>query len=172
MGEKVILTHEGAEQFENALNMLDSSLNELRKVADNMLPQKLVNEGLKIYLPEFCRFIELERNITVNLSFNSEFNRVEESSESAIFRIVKSLVGYILKYSEASMINISISLENHMLTLQVFNNGKGFDLSSPTVLGSKEIAHIKLWVEIIKGRFLIIPEPNKGNEVIVEFDIN
>ena len=54
MGDKVILTHEGAEQFENALNMLDSSLNELRKVADNMLPEKLVNEGLRIYLPEFC----------------------------------------------------------------------------------------------------------------------
>jgi len=171
MGDKVILTHEGAEQFENALNMLDSSLNELRKVADNMLPEKLVNEGLKKYLPEFCKAIENERNIRFNLNFNSEFNRLDETRESSIFRILKSLIGYILKYSEASKINISITLEENMLLLQVSTDGKDFDLTSPTVLGSKEIAYIKLWVEIIKGKFIIIPESTKGHEVIIEFDL-
>lgn len=172
MGDKVILTHEGVAQFENALHMLDISLNELRKVADNMLPQKLADEGLKVYLPEFCMFIEQERNIKFDLHFNDEFNRLDESKESAVFRIIKSLTGYILKYSEASAITISITQENHVLRLQIFNNGKGFDLSSPSVLGSKEIAYIKLWVEAIKGRFIIVPEPNKGHEVMIEFDLD
>jgi len=171
MGGKVILTHEGALQFENALNMLDLSLNELRRVADELLPEKLVNEGLKKYLPEFCKVIELEKNVTFNLFFNNELGRLDELRESAVFRILKSLIGYILKYSEASVITISISHVNKLVTLQLFNNGKGFDLSSPEVSGSKEIAYIKLWVEKIKGRFQIIPEPNKGNEVIIELDM-
>ncbi len=171
MEGNVILTNEGVEQFENALSMLDSSLNELRKIADSMLPEMLVKDGLRAYLPAFCKSIEIERKIKLNLNFNSEYERVEESIESAVFRILKSLIGYILKYAEASVVTIYIELENKVLTLHVSNNGKGFDFSNPSILGSKEIAYIKLWVEIIKGRFLIIPEHNKGHEVIVEFNL-
>lgn len=171
MEEKVILTHEGVTQFENALSMLDTSLSELKKVADNMLPENLVNDGLRIYLPEFCRTVSNERNIKFNLNFNNEFDRLTEPMEAAVFRAIRSLIHYILKYAEATSINISIFLENKTLTVDITNNGKGFDMTSPNILGSKEMAHIKLWVEIMKGRFWIIPEHNKGNEVIIEFTL-
>lgn len=171
MGERVILTHDVIKQFEKALIMLDTSINELYRVADTMMPEHLATEGLKNYLTEFCAEIEKERNIRIKLEFINYFNRIETSKDASIFRIIKALVDYTLKYSEATGIAIQLTIESHMLNLQFTNNGKGFDISGPQVTGAKDIAHIKLWVEILKGKFQILPNPAKGNEIFIELDL-
>jgi two-component system NarL family sensor kinase len=171
MGDRVILTQEDIKQFENALFMLDTSLNELYQVADTMVPEQLAMEGLKNYLTGFCNRVEKERNIKINLEFVNDVNLPKKTKDISVFRIIKALVDYTLKYSEASEISILLTIEGHKLNLQFANNGKGFDLSGPNISGAKEIAYIKLWVAIIKGKFQILPEPTKGSEVFIELNL-
>ena len=171
MGERVILTYDVVKQFENALNMLDISINELCRVADSMVPEHLVMEGLQNYLTEFCNTVEIERNIKIDLEFANDFNRAENAKDISVFQIIKALVDYTLKYSEATRIYILLTFDGSMLNLQFTNNGKGFDITGPYISGAKEIAHIKLWVEILKGKFQILPNPTKGNEVFIELNL-
>jgi len=171
MEGKVILSKEDVTQFENAINMLDTSITELRRVADNMIPEKLANQGLKEYLTEFCYTIEKERNITIHLLFSDGFVNTDKSKDIHMFRIIRAIFDYSLKHSEATELRISLSLENNILNLQVIINGKGFDLTIPTSKGAKEIAYIKLWVEIIKGEFQILPDKQKGNEIFIELNL-
>jgi len=171
MEGKVILSNEDVEQFENALHMLDLSISELRKVADNLIPEKLVSEGLKGYLTEFCNEVKHERKINILLTFSDGFALKDQNKDISVFRIIKAIVDYTLKYSEATDIKIDLAQENHLLNIQVIINGKGFDLSIPGSKGAKEIAYIKLWVEIIKGEFFILPERQKGNEIFIELNL-
>ncbi|HEY4787187.1 MAG TPA: hypothetical protein VIH57_14110 [Bacteroidales bacterium] len=171
MGERLILTNEDVLQFERALQMLDLSINEFREVADSMAPEKLVTKGLHTYFTEYCKALEQERNLKINLSFTSEFQHLEESHEMSVFRVLRAVLAYIVKYSGASEISISLSRDNFNLSMQIAINCNGFDLSRTTIPGAKEIAYIKLWVEIQKGKFMILPHHNKGNEVIIELNL-
>jgi two-component system, NarL family, sensor kinase len=171
MKGKVILSNEDVEQLENALHMLDTSIIELRKVAENMIPEKLALQGLKEYLTDFCYTVEKERNINIKLSFSDGFALSNTSNDISIFRIIKAIVDYTLKYAESTEISITLTQENSILSLQVITNGNGFDLTIPYSKGAKEIAYVKLSIEMIKGDFQILPNRQKGNEIFIELNL-
>lgn len=171
MGERVILTNEDVKQFENALFMLDTSITELYRVANAMIPEQFVVEGLKTYLTEFCRKVGKERNIKIDLEVVNDFGMIDGSKDYSVFQIIRALIDYTLKYAEASKVSITIVAEGPLVNIQFTNSGKGFDITGPEVAGAKEIAHIKLWVEILKGKFQILPNPTKGNEIYIELNL-
>ncbi|MGZ5286121.1 MAG: histidine kinase, partial [Flavisolibacter sp.] len=54
MKKNQIMTPENQLAFERSIDMLDSSINEMRRVAHNMMPEALVKFGLDTALNDFC----------------------------------------------------------------------------------------------------------------------
>ena len=54
MKKNLIMTPENQQAFERSMDMLDSSINEMRRVAHNMMPEALVKFGLDTALNDFC----------------------------------------------------------------------------------------------------------------------
>jgi len=109
--------------FHNALEMLDGSIRELRRVAHNLMPESLLRFGLKAALTDFCRNIE-----HVTLHFFGDERRLEEKIEITVYRIIMELVNNALKHSESEQINIQVIVDNDRINLVVQDNGKGFDI--------------------------------------------
>ncbi|MBL0134580.1 MAG: tetratricopeptide repeat protein [Chitinophagaceae bacterium] len=53
MKGNLVMTPENSKAFENSLDMLDSSISEMRRVAHNMMPEALVKFGLNTALKDF-----------------------------------------------------------------------------------------------------------------------
>lgn len=123
MGKNVILTGEGVAQFNYALDLLNSSILGFQKIADKMIPQKLVNEGLVVYLEEFCKFISAEHNIKTSYIFEGNPDRLFESIEMAMFRGFRSLIVLILKHSQPTLIDVKLVRTNENLKLNIKDNG-------------------------------------------------
>ena len=150
--------------FHNALEMLDGSIRELRRVAHNLMPESLLRFGLKAALTDFCRNIE-----HVNLHFFGDERRLEEKLEISVYRIILELVNNAIKHSGAQQINVQVIVENDRINLVVQDNGKGFDPAVTDTDKTTGLNSINSRVESLGGRMELISSPGKGTEVQVEF---
>ena len=66
MKGNLIMTPENQQAFERSMDMLDSSINEMRRVAHNMMPEALVKFGLDTALKDLCNDINQSGALQVN----------------------------------------------------------------------------------------------------------
>jgi two-component system NarL family sensor kinase len=165
-----LLDNSSKTDFENTLELLDSSVKELRRVAHNMMPEALIKLGLKDAISDFCSEIS-NPTIQVDFRFYGENRRIDQKIEISSFRIIQELVNNALKHSEASQIVVQIVQEVERLSISVQDNGKGFDLKKIETNMGIGLSSIKSRVAAHNGTIDINTEPGKGTEIQVEFGI-
>ncbi|HRE51225.1 MAG TPA: tetratricopeptide repeat protein [Flavitalea sp.] len=174
MKDNLILTPENAQAFERSLDMLDSSIREMRRVAHNMMPEMLVRYGLDIALREFCN--EIDGSGAVHTRYQSigmENAIIEQTTAIAAYRIVQELVNNTIRHAAATQVLVQAhaSQQENLLTLTVEDDGKGFDtalLKQPDGMGW---SNIKNRVDFLKGRLDVQSEPGKGVSVLIEIGL-
>ena len=168
--ENHIINNGDVNSFKQALNLLDTSITELRRVARNMMPQTLLNSGLKEAVSEFCDNLERSSNINIKFQFYGNEKRLPQSYELTVYRIVQELLNNILKHANAAEVVVQLVQEEDRLSLLIQDNGKGFDKSKIDLFEGHGLKNIKSRVESLGGHFDIDSEINKGTEITVEID--
>ncbi len=157
-----VLASEDVSRFNKVVEMLDSSITELRRVAHNMMPDSLSRYGLKVSLQDFCDSFS-----NVHFHFFGNDERLDNTLEIMIYRSVHELVNNALKYAEAENINVQIVQEDDRVSLTVQDDGKGFDVQQK-VKGTG-LNNIRTRAESVGGSLEVYSEPGKGTEINVEF---
>jgi signal transduction histidine kinase len=171
MKDNLIITPDNMAVFERSLDMIDTSIKELRRVAHNMMPEMLVKFGLDEALKEYCNSLNATKLIAVKYqSFGME-TRMDGSKEIIIYRIVQELLNNILKHAAASEALVQLVKEDSRLSIVVEDNGKGFDTS---VLESNKGAgwtSIRSRIDYLQGQLDINSEAGKGTSVTIEINV-
>lgn len=171
MKNNSILTESQVQAFNHALSLLDNSIGELRRIAHNMMPETLHRYGLKTAFNDYFTEI-LQGNLDVKFSFFGEDLRYNNELELTVFRIGQELVNNALKHAKASRINVQLFEEPNRISLQVFDNGKGFSPEEIEKLsGSKGLINIKNRVSAFGGTFEINSQQGQGTEILLEFNL-
>jgi len=165
MKGNAILPESDVPAFQNALEMLDGSIRELRRVAHNLMPESLMRYGLKAALTDFCRTID-----HVDLHFFGDEGRIDEKFEVAIFRIAQELVNNAIKHSGSKQINVQLIQEKNRVNLVVQDNGTGFDTTTLQTEKTTGFRSIRSRVESLGGQLELSSFLDKGTEVQVNFN--
>ncbi|RYF99530.1 MAG: sensor histidine kinase [Chitinophagaceae bacterium] len=171
MKDNLVITPDNMAVFERSIDMLDTSIRELRRVAHNMMPEMLTRFGLDEALKEFCNAVTSTQLVAVKYQSVGLTNRLEKSTEILIYRIIQELINNVLKHASATELFVQVIKEDTRLNLIVEDNGKGFD---PTLLAQSKgagWANIRSRVEYLKGQLDIHTEPGKGVLINIEFPI-
>ena len=159
----IILKSESVKHFDTAMNILNDSIVEMRRVAHHLMPDTLNKSGLKTALQDFCNSFP---NIEFSW-FGNEERLDDQKKEIMIYRIIHELVNNSLKHSGATKIGVNIMKETDYIAFTVFDDGCGFD----TEVKFKGIGleNIRERVASVNGRMVISSELGKGTEINVEF---
>ncbi|HTN44821.1 MAG TPA: tetratricopeptide repeat protein [Flavipsychrobacter sp.] len=170
MKENLIMTPQNANTFEHSINMLDNSINEMRRVAHNLMPESLLKFGLDDALEDFCN--EINRNGILKVvyqSFDLKDKSIDQSLSVTIYRIIQELLNNIVKHAAAKQAIVQVSAADNQITLTVEDDGKGFDrqlLQNVQGIGWKNIMSR---VDYHKGKINLQSEPHKGTSIFIEF---
>jgi signal transduction histidine kinase/TPR repeat protein len=169
MKGNLIMTPENNQAFERSMDMLDSSIKEMRRVAHNMMPEALVKFGLDTALKDFCN--DVNQSGALKISYQSiglENEVIEQTTAITIYRIVQELINNTMKHAAAKSAIVQVAKTNNQLAITVEDDGKGFDTS--ILNRSKGIgwSNIVNRVEFLKGKLDINSEAGKGTSVLVE----
>jgi two-component system, NarL family, sensor kinase len=165
MKGNLTIPEENVSLFNSAIEMLDNSIKELRRVAHNLMPESLMKYGLNPALEDFCRSTDI-----VSYHFFGTDRRLNEKTEIAIYRIVTELVNNSLRHSGAQNINVQLIIDNSRANVVVEDDGKGFDVAKAEAEKGNGLKNIRSRVTSLGGKIEILSSPGKGTEVNVEFN--
>jgi len=171
MKDNLIITPDNMAVFERSLDMIDTSIKELRRVAHNMMPEMLTKFGLDEALKEYCNTLNATRLLTVKYQSLGMDVRLDKSIEIIVYRIIQELLNNILKHASASEAFVQLVRETNRLNVVVEDNGNGFDTTLLEKSKGAGWMNIRSRVDYLKGQLDIHSEPAKGTLVNIEFNI-
>ncbi|AEV99396.1 hypothetical protein A4D02_26530 [Niastella koreensis] len=152
------------------INQLDRSVNELRRIARNMMPESLVSSGLEIALKEICESFTAP-NLQVDFqAYNVEKN-IAQDMQVTIFRIVQELLTNAVRHAGATAILVQCSQNENTFYITIEDNGKGFKTGQIDVAKGIGLTNVKNRVGYLKGNLEIESSPGAGTTINIEFHV-
>lgn len=172
MKGNLILTPENARLFERSLDMLDTSIMEMRRVAHNLMPENLIKFGLDAALKDFCEDINQSGVIDLRyISIGIEGNEIDQTTAVSIYRIIQELVNNILKHADAKTALVQLTKNSNLILLDVEDDGKGFEHSKMLLGKGIGWSNIKSRLEYLNAKFTLDSAPEKGSSIHIEIQL-
>ncbi len=162
---------------------LEAGLRHVREVADRTLvgvrsiiadlrPSLLDDLGLAAAIRWQAQHRLEEAGIRVDLQVRGEGCRLPSSIETALYRILQEAITNIVKYAEASYVEIDLDLSREdRVTARVEDDGRGFDsaLLEPTRQPGRGVGLFGMLerANLVGGTLHIDSSPGEGTEVRV-----
>lgn len=172
MKGNLVMSPDNQLAFERCMDMLDSSIKEMRRVAQNMMPEALIRFGLDTALKDYCT--EINKTGIVTMTYQSmglEKDALSTTTTIAIYRIVQELVNNVIKHSGASQVFIQVLKEEKSLIINVEDNGNGFVKSILDKSAGMGWNNIRSRIEYLKGITDIQSTPGKGTSINIELNL-
>ena len=181
MKGNLIMTPENQQAFERSMDMLDSSIKEMRRVAHNMMPEALVKFGLNTALKDLCNDVNQSGALRVSYqSIGLENEIIEQTTAITIYRIVQELINNTMKHAAAKTAIVQVTKSGDQLAVTVEDDGTGFDtaiLKQSKARPDDQVgrgigwSNIQNRVEFLKGTLDIQSTKEKGTSVHIEMNV-
>jgi len=172
MKGNLIMTAENSQAFERSMDMLDSSIKEMRRVAHNMMPEALVKFGLDTALKDFCN--EIYQSGALKVSYQSiglENAEIDQTVAITVYRIIQELLNNSMKHAAATYAIVQVTKGDGHLSVTVEDDGKGFDTAILKRANGIGWSNIQNRVEFLKGSVDVQSSNDKGTSVFIELGI-
>lgn len=169
MKENAVISSDNITAFNQALGLLDHSIQELRRIAHNLMPETLMHYGVRTALHDFFAQLPQQGGI-INFQSYGNDSRYPHDIELAAYRVTQELINNALKYAGSSQITVQLFQEPNRLCIQVSDNGTGFDTSGLQYnTEGKGLQGIRNRVAMLGGKFEISSSKSEGTEAMMEF---
>ncbi len=158
-----------AGQVNNAINMISESINDLSDISRSMSSEIILNNG-------FIKALEFEVNqlnkpgiYSIKLKVTGETVFLDANTELILFRITQEALNNIVKHANASDIAINLHYEKKQLSLQITDNGKGFDQINK--MSGNGLTNMAKRALVLNGLCEVISKPGEGTtiEIVIPF---
>jgi signal transduction histidine kinase len=176
MKENMVMTPDSQQAFARNMDMLDGIIRELRRVAQNMMPESLMKFGLNAALQDLCNYVQQTGVLKVdyqNLGFRDV--SIEKNVSVHIYRIVQELLNNIIKHAKATKAVVQVAYDNGHCSITVEDNGTGFNAINldqpPRQRNGIGWLNIQNRVTSLKGKMDVQSSEKTGTSVFIEFDV-
>ena len=128
-------------------------------------PQNDYFNDLAVRMREFAIPLLEAKNINFEINIKEEIlnTKIKMEARKNIFLIFKESINNILKHSQCLAMTVSIGKINNQLELIISDNGKGFDLNSPS--SRNGLKNMQKRASEINGKIVVTSEPDKGTVI-------
>lgn len=154
-------------EYKSANKMLDTAVQEVRSISQNLQPGSLVKLGLIAALKDL--FNRFDDGIYPDIDF--QYYNIPEKIDTmvglSIYRIIQELLHNTIKHAQAREILIQINTEEDELVIQYEDDGKGFDLDKLKRKGMG-LDNINSRVNYLKGEINFEAREGEGTSVLIQ----
>jgi signal transduction histidine kinase len=153
---------EAIERLAHLTSTLNSGIALKRRIVEDLRPSSLSHLGLVASLEILAR--EFEQQADLSITTDLENVDLGGSAQLTVYRMVQESLTNIGKYAEATKIVISLLNMDGYITVEVRDNGKGFD-SSAVCPNSHGLAGMRHRVEAAGGRLTVTTALLAGTKI-------
>ena len=160
------------ELYTKTNQLIDEAYDKVRTVAHAKNSGVIAKQGLLKAIKEMANKVSVSNKIQIEVIDHGLENRLENSLELTIFRIVQELITNVIKHANATEVSIHITNHDDSLNIMVEDNGKGFNPSQVTKTNKgMGISSIDKRVEHLEGTMTIESEKHQGTTIIIDIPL-
>ena len=158
--ELLSLKNSFEEKTEDTNKKIDAIINDIRIISRNLHPIMFDKVGLKSSIEQLVERAQAVNHFMVTAEIDYS-NTLTSAKELQVYRIVQEALSNIIKYSDALAAKITIVEKRDILSIEIKDNGKGFNvtetLNNTTAFGLHNIIER---TRVIGGEAKIISDKN------------
>ena len=153
---------EALERLSHLVTTLNSGIALKRRIVEDLRPSSLSHLGLTASLEILTR--EFAARADVQVATDLEAVDLGGSAQLTVYRLAQEALTNIGKYAQATRIKVSLQNMGGFVTIEVQDNGKGFDTNA-IGLGSHGLNGMRHRVEAAGGRLSISSSAQAGTKI-------
>lgn len=146
---------------------LSETTYKVRNVCNELLPYTLEELGLEDALSYLVMRLNEDVPLDVNFVLISDDKSVtlEQNEELALYRIVQELLSNIVKYAEASYIDVLLTMEDQEMKLEIVDDGNGNIVLTKDCAKTFGLQNIVSRLRYINGSMVRTARKHRGTTV-------
>jgi len=164
------------EDIRQARNLAANALTELRGIVFGLRPSILDDLGLVPAMRWYARSQLDEAGLQVEVQAPDPMPDLPAKISISLFRIAQEAINNVLRHADARTVNIELSLQAGVITLQVRDDGKGFDPlhASQSALPDQHLGllGVRERAELLGGQLQLDSSPGQGTCLTVHLPLS
>lgn len=152
-------------KFEDLSLLIDNTIKTARKIMTDLRPEVLDLLGFTDAVKQHLKSFQERYKIKCKFENSAKAVVLKSQQSVALFRIIQEALNNVAKHAKATEVKISIKREGGKLTLEVTDNGVGFDQNIKKKNDSYGLIGMKERVFLLDGDLSIKSEINKGTTI-------
>lgn len=159
-------------KLETAIELVNDLMNQVRELSLTLRPTMLDDFGLLSALLWHFERYEVQTRVKVFFKHTNLENRFSPAVETAAYRIVQEALTNVARHARISEVNVQLSADEDILSLEIRDAGAGFDTKNDTVLKSSGLTGMRERALLLQGQLEICSEPGAGTIVAGELPLH
>lgn len=160
-------------QAEAISQQLQATLAEVKNMALTVRPSVMDDFGLFAALRALATRMQATTGLSISVSGNADPEQLSQAIQSAMYRVAQEAINNAIKHANASEIVILLVEHHHFITLQVIDDGDGFDVAAHQGFNGHSLGlrDMRERIKSLSGIFALNSEPGSGTTVTVKFPV-
>jgi len=157
--------------IDSAKELFDNTIDEVRRISNNLMPAVLYEFGLQTALSNLCKRIEETAHIEVRFYSNLKKENYDIKIKTYIYRISQEALNNCVKHSKASLVEVYLLESIGNIKLIIKDNGKGFIFDKNYISSGNGLLNMKERAQLINAKFEIKTACGQGTEINIVIPI-
>ena len=155
-------------EYERLTGFVDKSINVTRKIMTELHPEVLDILGFSEAARVLLRKFEERTGVETKFQSNVRDINLPQSYLVAVYHIFNEILSNVEKHAGATKVFVNLVKEDGRITLEVIDNGVGFEVSDIPQTGKYGILGMYERAYSIDGELIVTSQKNAGTTVLLE----
>jgi signal transduction histidine kinase len=163
---------DAAERIDMAIANLNKSIRDIRSYILDLQPSRISTEDLRVALERLAREFKANTLVEVDLLVEPQaLAALKGPIANDLFHISQEALANVAKHAQATHAWISVrETKDGAITLQVLDNGRGFELDRAPHLLGHGLSNMAERVRVFGGEFSVDSSPGEGTTITIRID--
>jgi signal transduction histidine kinase len=156
------------DQISRIKDDFDKTVDEIRRISNNLMPSVLEAFGIVYALRNLCVETSEQTGIRINLEFKGDFESLNMMIKTYLFRIAQEALANIVKHSRAFSVELFLTRTKDEVFFTIHDNGKGILQEEMNRPGGHGITNMRDRVTLLNGSIDIRSNLNEGTTIAIK----
>lgn len=157
--------------YERTDELIEEAYQKVRRIAHAKNAGVIANKGLLPAIKKLAEKLTLPGKLNIQVVDFGFDERLENTLEIAIFRMVQELATNIIKHSLATEATIHLTHHQDNINIIIEDNGVGFNQDEVAVDGGMGLDSIRKKATQLGGTLTIDATPGKGTTIVIDIPV-
>ncbi len=162
----------GVASEQDPVAVVDKASLELRRIAQNLMPESLARFGLIQALEDLVGDVQQHAKFQLDFQHYDVQQDLPDSMTLPVYRIVQELLHNVSKHARATEVILQLIQRNGILNLIVEDDGVGMQWEEAIQKKGQGLKNIQSRLAFLKGQLQVDSQKGKGTTINIEIPVN